>query len=168
MSSSPDHPVLLCYDGSPEAAHAIEYAGGLFRDGYALVVTVWQPGSGLGSLAWAGALDSMDNFVERDRAAAEEAGRVAEAGVRLARQAGMGAKALPVESVGPVWRSIVETAEAHNAAAVVMGSRGYTPLRAMLMGSVSSAVVHHARQPTLVIHGHDDEPRAVAHAAVAA
>jgi nucleotide-binding universal stress UspA family protein len=156
MSSSPTHPVILCYDGSPEAARAITYAGEMFRDGPALVVTVWQPGSGLGSLAWSGATDRMENFVTRDRAAAEEAGRLAEEGVRIARRAGMGAKALPIEAAGPVWKTIVEAADEHGAAAVVMGSRGYTPLRAMLLGSVSSAVVHHARQPTLVVHDHGD------------
>ena len=32
-----------------------------------------------------------------------------------------------------------------------MGSRGLTGLRSMLLGSVSSAVVHHADRPTLVI-----------------
>ncbi|MEJ7784999.1 MAG: universal stress protein [Solirubrobacteraceae bacterium] len=40
-----------------------------------------------------------------------------------------------------------------------MGSRGLTGVRSMLLGSVSSAVVHHADRPTLVIHrrsGGDD------------
>ena len=168
MSSSPTNPVILCYDGSPEAAHAIKYAGGLFRDGYALVVTVWQPGQGLGSIAWSGALDPMDNFVERDRAAADEAGRRAAEGARIAQQAGLGAKPLPVEATGPVWKTLVETADQHNAAAIVMGSRGYTPLRAVLLGSVSSVVVHHAHQPTLVIHGHEDGLEVETDASVAA
>jgi nucleotide-binding universal stress UspA family protein len=148
--------VILCYDGSAEAAHAIEYAAGLFRGGYAVVVTIWQPGSGRDNLAWSGALDPTENFVERDRAVAEEAGRVAAVGARLAQRAGLRAEALPVEATGPVWKTIVDTADQHNAAAVVMGSRGYTPLRAILLGSVSSAVVHHAHQPTLVVHDHED------------
>jgi nucleotide-binding universal stress UspA family protein len=32
-----------------------------------------------------------------------------------------------------------------------MGSRGLTGLRSLLLGSVSSAVVHHTARPTLVI-----------------
>ena len=32
-----------------------------------------------------------------------------------------------------------------------MGSRGLTGLRAMFLGSVSSAVVHHADRPTLIV-----------------
>jgi hypothetical protein len=37
-------------------------------------------------------------------------------------------------------------------AAIVMGSRGLTGVRSMLLGSVSNAVVHHTERPTLVIH----------------
>jgi nucleotide-binding universal stress UspA family protein len=38
-----------------------------------------------------------------------------------------------------------------------MGSRGLTGVRSMLLGSVSSAVVHHADRPTLVVHMPDAE-----------
>jgi nucleotide-binding universal stress UspA family protein len=38
-----------------------------------------------------------------------------------------------------------------------MGSRGLTGVRSMLLGSVSSAVVHHADLPTLVIHRSSDD-----------
>ena len=50
-TSTADGPLLLCYDGSGEATHAIERAGALFAGRRALVVTVWQPPSPLGSLA---------------------------------------------------------------------------------------------------------------------
>src|SRR5215210_1161971 len=56
--------------------------------------------------------------------------------------------------------NVVNAADLHDAAAIVMGSRGLTGLRSMLLGSVSNAVVHHADRPTLVIHrpgdDHDD------------
>ena len=45
----------------------------------------------------------------------------------------------------------MEIAADHDAAAIVMGSRRLTGLASMLLGSVSSAVVHHADRPTLVI-----------------
>ena len=57
----------------------------------------------------------------------------------------------PSRPAGPVWHTIVETADRCDAAAIVMGSRGLTPLRSILLGSVSSGVVHHADRPTLVI-----------------
>jgi hypothetical protein len=50
-----------------------------------------------------------------------------------------------------VWKTIVEIADRHDAAIIVMGSRGLTGLRPMLQGSVSSAIVHHADRPTLII-----------------
>jgi nucleotide-binding universal stress UspA family protein len=146
-----DGPLLLCYDGSDGGRHAIERAGRLLGDRQALVVTVWQPTPPLGSFAFAGATDSMIDFVAVGRAAAELGGRVAGDGVRIAEQAGLHAEPIVAEATGPVWKTIVEIADRNDAAAIVMGSRGLTGLTSMLLGSVSSAVVHHADRPTLVI-----------------
>ena len=118
-------------------------------------MTVWQPTPALGSFAFAGATDSMFDFVEVNRAAAELGGRVAGDGVRIAQQAGLHAEPVAVEATGPVWKTIVEIADRNDAATIVMGSRGLTGLRSMLLGSVSSAVVHHADRPTLVIRQPD-------------
>ena len=49
-----DGPLLICYDGSEDAKHAIERAGRLLAGRHALVVTVWQPASALGGFAWSG------------------------------------------------------------------------------------------------------------------
>jgi nucleotide-binding universal stress UspA family protein len=146
-----DGPLLLCYDGSEDAKHAIEHAGRVLGGRDALVVTVWQPTPALGSSASAGATDGMSDFVEGDRAAADLGERVARDGVRIAQQAGLHAKPVAVEATGPVWKTIVEIADRHDAATIVMGSRGLTGLRPLLLGSVSSAIVHHADRPTLVI-----------------
>ena len=155
MNSPDPHdngPLLICYDGSDDAKHAIQQAGGLLAAKPALVMTVWQPTAALGSFVWGGETASMVNFVELDRAGAEDAGRIADEGVRLARVAGLEAEPVAIKATGPVWKSIVETADYHDAAAIVMGSRGLTGVRSMLLGSVSSAVVHHADRPTLVVH----------------
>ena len=61
------------------------------------------------------------------------------------------AEPVAVEATGPVWKTIVEIANRYDAAAIVMGSRGLTGLQSMLLGSVSSAIVHHADRPTLII-----------------
>ena len=88
---------------------------------------------------------------ELNRAAAADAGRVADDGVRVALEAGLRAEPLAVEATGAVWKTIVEIADRHDAAAIVMGSRGLTDWGSMLLGSVSSPVVQHADRPTLVI-----------------
>jgi nucleotide-binding universal stress UspA family protein len=133
-----DGPLLLCYDGSEDAKHAIERAGALLADRPALVVTVWEPTASLDSFAWSGASAGAANFVELDRAAAEAGGR-------------------SIKAAGPVWKTIVETAERCDVAAIVMGSRGLTGVRSMLLGSVSNAVVHHTERPTLVINSANDD-----------
>jgi nucleotide-binding universal stress UspA family protein len=150
-ASSADGPLLLCFDGSDDARHAIQRAGALFAGRRALVVTVWQPIADLNSLAWTGPTASPVDVVERNRAAAADGGRVADEGARVALEAGLRAEPLAVEATGSVWRTIVEIADRHDAATIVMGSRGLTGVRSMLLGSVSSAVVHHADRPTLVI-----------------
>src|SRR5215213_844137 len=144
-----DGPLLLCFDGSARAARAIKRAGALFAGRDALVVTVWQP-TALGSIAWSGVTASMVDFFRFDRAGAEAGRRVADEGVRIAMESGLQATPLAVEADGPVWLTIVEIADRHDAATIVMGSRGLTGLRSTLLGSVSNAVVHHTDRPTLI------------------
>jgi nucleotide-binding universal stress UspA family protein len=146
-----DGPVLLCYDGSEDATYAIQRAAELLTGRRAVVVTVWRPAEGLGSFAWSGATATMVNFFELDRAAAEDSARVADEGARIARDEGLEAESIAVEATGPVWKAIVELADRRDAATIVLGSRGRTGLRSTLLGSVSSAVLHHAARPTLVI-----------------
>jgi len=146
-----DGPLLICYDGSEDAKHAIERAGRLLGGAHALVVAVWQSAAALGGFAWSGATPSMVNFVELDRAAAEEGGRIAKEGVRIAQEVGLKPEPVSVEATGPIWKTILDMADRRDAAMIVMGSRGLTGVRSMLLGSVSSAVVQHADRPALVI-----------------
>jgi nucleotide-binding universal stress UspA family protein len=147
-----DGPLLVCYDGSEDAKHAIGCAGGLFGARHVLVLTIWQPAAGLGGFAWSSAMLPMVDFVELDRAATEEAGRVAKEGARIASDAGLDAEPVAVKATEPVWKTIIEIADSHDAAVIVVGSRGVTRVHSMLLGSVSGAVVHHAERPTLVVH----------------
>jgi nucleotide-binding universal stress UspA family protein len=156
-SADRDGPLLIGYDGSEHAKDAIRSAACLLSVKDALVVTVWQPTSDLGAFAWYGAGPNLVNFAELDRAGAEAGGRVADEGARIARDAGLRAEPLAIEATPPVWKTIVETADLHDAAVIVMGSRGLTGLRSMLLGSVSNGVVHHADRPTLVIHRPDGD-----------
>jgi nucleotide-binding universal stress UspA family protein len=146
-----DGPLLICYDGSEDAKHAIERAADLLGDRHALVLTVWQPIAGGASLAWAGMTINGVNSVELDREAAQEGARIANEGVRIAQAAGLRAEPLVVEATGPVWKTILDIADHHHAAMIIMGSRGLTGVRSLLLGSVSSALAHHSDRPTLVI-----------------
>ena len=148
----PSGPVIICYDGSESAKHAIRSAAGLLGNRSALVVTVWQPTADLGTFGWYGAAGNVAGFAELDRAGAEAGRALAEEGARRAQLAGFDAEPVAIEATGPAWKTIVDTAEAHDAAAIVIGSRGLTGLRSVLLGSVSNAVLHHTDRATLVIH----------------
>ena len=153
MTTDRDRPMLICYDGSEDAKHAIERAATLVGRGrQAVVVTVWQPTADTGSMVWSDVVANMSDFVELDRAASAGGNRLADEGARIARAAGIEAEPIAVKATGPVWRTIVEVADDNDAAVIVIGSRGHTGIRSLLLGSVSNAVVHHAHQPTLVIH----------------
>jgi nucleotide-binding universal stress UspA family protein len=145
-----DGPLIVCFDGSDDARHAIERAGALFSGRHTLVVTVWQPTAIPLTLGYAGETAGMNDFVALDRAAAEDGRRIADEGVRLAQGAGLLAEPCAVKATGAIWETIVEQADRHDAAMIVLGSRGLTGWRAKLLGSVSSAVVHHADRPMLI------------------
>jgi hypothetical protein len=100
-TSRAEGPLLLCYDGSADAHNAIEQAGALFEGSDAIVVTAWQPAVGLGNFAWAGEGAPMVDFFELDRAAAENGGRIAAEGARIAQEAGLRAEPVAVPAAGP-------------------------------------------------------------------
>jgi nucleotide-binding universal stress UspA family protein len=154
----PDRPLLLCYDGSDDAKHAIDQAARLFPGAETLVLSVSESVQALPALAWAPGpvVGAQDLFT----AMREAAQKMAEEGARLASDAGLEATPLAVDAEGPVWAAIVETAAARDVAAIVIGSRGLSGVRSLLLGSVSSGVVHHAREPTVVVRRPDDLSRA--------
>ena len=150
QTASAAGPLLLCYDGSSDAAHAIERAGALFAGNRAVVVTVWDGFASFEGGAWLGEIANTADVQQLDREAVRAA-RVAADGVRIAQEAGLEAEPLAVQVTGSVWKTILNLADEHDAATIVMGSRGLTGLHSVLLGSVSRAVAGHADRPTLII-----------------
>jgi nucleotide-binding universal stress UspA family protein len=72
------------------------------------------------------------------------------AAVKRAKAAGA-ANVSGVAKEGVVVDEILEQLEAHPADLVVLGSRGLSTTKRILLGSVSSAVVNHAPCPVLVV-----------------
>jgi nucleotide-binding universal stress UspA family protein len=152
-------PILIGYDGSDTARRAVHEAAELFGSRRALVVTVWEPG--LAYEASAMTADPTGQGPEPvDSAAAQEvddasqahADRVAEDGAALANSLGLQAEALAVADEGNVADAIVELARTRDVAAIVVGSRGLSGLRARLEGSTSNAVAKHASCPVVLVH----------------
>jgi nucleotide-binding universal stress UspA family protein len=130
-------PVLFAYDGSDPAKASIREAARQLRAGRsAIVMTVWEP----------------REAEELEATLAANATKIADEGAAIARSAGF--EATPLSTIGsPVWRTIVDSAEEHDAGIVVMGSHGRTGIGLVLIGSVASTVVRHAERPVLVVRG---------------
>jgi nucleotide-binding universal stress UspA family protein len=143
--------ILLCYDGSVDAQAAIERAGELLSGQPATVLTVWEgfaevlarTGSGLGVSAL--------NFEEIDETCEQRARARAQEGVERARQAGFVAEPRVQERGATVWGTVLEQADDVGADAIVLGTRGLTGLKSLLLGSVSSGVIQHADRPVIVV-----------------
>jgi nucleotide-binding universal stress UspA family protein len=135
-------PVLICYDRSAGAHHAIEHAGALFPGRRAIVLTLWELPLELPAYG----LDISD---EVPRSLAEQA--VAE-GCELARGCGLDPE--PVTSCGSVdgtWQTILSIARDRGASVIVVGARGLHGVKSLVLGSVSRDVVLHADRPVLVV-----------------
>ncbi len=53
---------------------------------------------------------------------------------------------------GTVSQAILETADTHNVSLIIMGARGINPIQEILLGSVSSTVIRHAKTHVLILH----------------
>lgn len=145
--------ILICYDGSNDAKWAVEQSGELLGCQPATVLTVWQPfaevlarapvGFGLGF----GAVD----IDKADEASRQTAVALAEEGAELARQAGFNAQPRACTQLATTAHAILAEAELIGATAIVMGSRGLSGLKSMLLGSVSTAVLHSADRTVIVV-----------------
>jgi nucleotide-binding universal stress UspA family protein len=50
-----------------------------------------------------------------------------------------------------VWQTIVRFADEHDASVILMGTHGRSGVKAVLLGSTASAVMHHAGRPVAVV-----------------
>jgi nucleotide-binding universal stress UspA family protein len=146
--------ILICYDGSPDSRAAIERAGELLG-GRAAILTVWEPivevmaRTGAARFAVAVDVEKIDSDTE------QEARERAEEGVEHARKAGFDPepRVRPVDTT--IAQAILSEANDVDASVVVLGTRGLTGLKSLLLGSVSHAVLQHADRPVMVVPSPD-------------
>lgn len=153
-------PILLAYDGSPSAKHAIAQAARLLPGARAIVVFVMEPvlpGPVADPFGVGGPMIDPEQVDEIGRLVGANAEAVAADGAERARAAGLAAEPLAEASRGSTWSTILDVAAEREAELVVVGARGHSRVRSLLLGSVSNGIVHHARLPVLVLPAQQDD-----------
>ena len=130
--------IVVGFDGSEPSKRALERAADLAGDDGRIVVVAAAEQHVRTGIATGSHLDPSE--VEQRRGDLEEAQRI------LSER---GIDAEPVEAQGDPGAVIVEAAK--DADLIVVGSRGLNPVQRLLLGSVSSKVVHRAACDVLVV-----------------
>jgi nucleotide-binding universal stress UspA family protein len=146
-----DRPVLICYDDSDASRRAIEVAAANLGPRRAVVLDVGPYVTGAESLALTSSVVPGVAFEEVNES---DALRNARLGAQRAREAGFEAEA-SAELGAPTWEAIVDSADAIDAAVIVMGSRGLRGAKEVLDGSVSHQVAEHSGRPVLIVPPHE-------------
>ena len=142
-------PILIAYDGSDDARHAIQHAAAVRPGAEAVILYVRQPLEGLAAhLEGYPALEDVRGI---DAASGDVAERLAAEGAEYASQAGLTAEARVASAPEAAADTIVRVADELDAEVIVIGSRGRRRLTSLVLGSVSHHVVHQARRPVLVV-----------------
>jgi nucleotide-binding universal stress UspA family protein len=145
--------ILIAYDGSPDSRAAIERAAKLEPGEKTTILVVWEPfvevmtrsGAGLGLAP------GIVDFDEIDKANEEAARKRAQEGVEYANSLGLDAEPRVRAQETTISRAILVEAKEVDARAIVMGTRGLTGVKSLLLGSVSHGVLQHADWPVIVV-----------------
>lgn len=140
-SAAAGRDVIIATDGSESADQAVAAGARLARELGARAVVVYVRPS-LGTLGEPYYQQKLSEQMEHARAALDHARR-------LADDEGVAAAEEIME--GEAAEQIVELARARDALVIVVGSRGLGAVAGALLGSVSSAILHRADRPVLVV-----------------
>ncbi len=153
--------ILIAYDGSDDAKAAIAAAATLFPGASVTIANVWS--HFLDTMARAGSMSGLvTDYDAIDESTRSNAAARAREGADLARAAGFTeVDAVTVAVSTNLADAILAEAERLDAQAIVLGSRGLGAVKAFFLGSVSSAILHHADRPVVII----PSPEVAAHRA---
>jgi nucleotide-binding universal stress UspA family protein len=143
-------PILVCYDGSPGAARAMDAAGTLFPRHPAIVLYVSSRALQSGFAQRPSSPCGRSCSRKCGVAARLEAAAVVAEGASLARRVGLDARPLTVETGDGAADVIVGVAAKESAAAVVVGLPSRTR-RGPLPGSASRRIVDRCPVPVVLV-----------------
>ena len=145
--------IVLAFDGSESATHAIASAHDVLGNVPLTVLHVWGPPvAGFDADPFGGLQTwSPSQIAELESAVRDRAQRVLDEGVALAAQAGFVAEGRLERADAAPWRAILDVADELDAQLIIAGARGLSTVRSVVLGGVSNALVHHAKRPVLVV-----------------
>lgn len=141
-------PIVLATDGSPSAAEATLRAIELARALEAPIVAVAVEHVAAPGYGYYGYADLVSEMTKIEQEHVEQTLAQAKA---VATEAGI--ECTTVHVTGPVTEAICRVAKQHDGQMIVIGAHGWGPIRRLWHGSVSTAVLHEAHCPVLVVRG---------------
>lgn len=145
-------PVLICYDGSASAQRALSVAASALDGAPAVLLNIWNPPQRV--LADSFGLHESPagpSYVELERLTEERAADILTDGETRAGRLDFPVTSRQEPNRSTVWQTILEVADEVDATLIVAGTHGSTAVQSGLLGSVSNALVHHARRPVLLV-----------------
>jgi nucleotide-binding universal stress UspA family protein len=139
--SSPFRKILVGFDGSAQAAKAVETAFSLAQalDGHVILLAVARPPEPATSVELHAMLDDAREHYEQDfvkfRAKAQEQGLELETAI----------------AVGHPAEQIIRRAEADHVDLILLGRRGMSRFEKWILGSISERVLRYAHCPVMVV-----------------
>jgi nucleotide-binding universal stress UspA family protein len=141
--------IVVAYDGSKDSARAVQTAALLAAKFSSDLVVVHVYSSPMLASTSAGGM-LIPNYSELEDAAKLSGRETLTRGVRAASAIGARARGELLEASSTV-EALVDFALNEKADLIVVGTRGMTGFKKLLMGSVSSGLVSHAPCPVLVV-----------------
>lgn len=149
--------ILVGTDGSPAAIAAATRALQLFpsAETVTLLSAVEDPPEAIQGLesGFAGGIATAEELQAGFERAQEDARIALEATTAALKSVGRGTVIRERAEMGDAGSRLCAVATELGVDVIVVGSRGLGALKRVLLGSVSSYVVHHAARPVLVIPG---------------
>ncbi|MDG7006834.1 MAG: universal stress protein [Nitrososphaerota archaeon] len=147
-SSSGFGKIIVAFDGSADSTKAVRLAASLAskNDSSVILVHVYHsPAIGLSAASGM----PIPDYGDLEDAAKASGQSVLSKGIQFAKGLGITARGELIEAPSVV-EAIVNFSASEKADLIVVGTRGMTGFKQLILGSVSSGLVSHARCPVLV------------------
>lgn len=147
-SSSAFGKIVVAFDGSTDSTKAVRLAASLAsKYGSSIILVHVYPSPAIGFSAASGM--PIPDYGDLEGAAKASGQSILSQGMQLAKEIGATARGELIEA-SSVVEAVVNFSASENADLIVVGTRGMTGFKQLILGSVSSGLVSHAKCPVLV------------------